>query len=153
MNKFLDGLTERGLINQSSGVISLPTHHVQLTQDVKGKIENVEKQFQSDPYSPPSLSELKQSFGEDLINVMIANKLLIVTSDDIAFRIDDFNKMALALVEFIQKEGGITLAQFRDMFKTSRKFALSFLEYLDKRNVTKFDGKKRVLRDIDKLNL
>jgi selenocysteine-specific elongation factor len=153
LNKTLDGLTIRNLIKQESGVISLPSHQVQFSDEVKHQIVNVMEKFRSDPYSPPSLAELMDSYGSDLIKVMIANQQLIRTSDDIAFRKEDFNEMARKLVEFIQGEGGITLGQFRDIFNTSRKFALSFLEYLDKQGVTRFDGEKRVIMNIDKLTL
>jgi selenocysteine-specific elongation factor len=153
LNKTLDGLTIKNLIKQESGVISLPSHQVQFSDEVKHQIVNVMEKFRSDPYSPPSLAELMDSYGSDLIKVMIANQQLIRTSDDIAFRKEDFNEMARKLVEFIQGEGGITLGQFRDIFNTSRKFALSFLEYLDKQGVTRFDGEKRVIMNIDKLTL
>lgn len=43
-------------------------------------------------------------------------------------------------------QGGITLAAFRDLSGTSRKFALPFLEYLDSVGVTRRVGEKRVLR-------
>jgi selenocysteine-specific elongation factor len=81
---------------------------------------------------------------------MIANHFLVATSEDIVFRKDDFNEMVRRLIDFIRADGGITLGQFRDIFHTSRKFASSFLEYLDERGVTSFDGEKRVIRDIDK---
>lgn len=151
LNKYLDGLAIRNLINQESGMVSLPSHQVQISDEVNQQIAVVLEKFRSDPYSPPSLSELMETYGPDLIKVMITNQLLIRTSDDIAYRKGDFNEMARNLVEFIRGEGGITLGQFRDIFKTSRKFALSFLEYLDKQGVTRFDGEKRVIKNIDKL--
>ena len=38
-----------------------------------------------------------------------------------------------------------SLAEFRDLFATSRKFALQFLEYTDKKKITRLEGDKRVL--------
>jgi selenocysteine-specific elongation factor len=153
LNNYLDGLLIRNLVKLESGMISLPDHRVQFSDEAKQRITEVLKKFQSDPYSPPSLSELMETYSPDLIKVMIANQLLIRTSDDIAFRKENFDEMARKLVEFIHDGGGITLGQFRDIFNTSRKFALSFLEYLDKQGVTRFDGEKRVIRNIDKLPL
>ena len=40
----------------------------------------------------------------------------------------------------------ITLAQTRDMLKTSRKYAQALLEHLDEIGVTKRTGDERVLR-------
>jgi len=43
-------------------------------------------------------------------------------------------------------KGDITLAAFRDLSGTSRKYALPFLEYLDSIGVTRRIGEKRILR-------
>jgi selenocysteine-specific elongation factor len=40
----------------------------------------------------------------------------------------------------------ITLAQVRDLFGTSRKYAQAILEYLDETRVTRRVGDERVLR-------
>ncbi len=50
-------------------------------------------------------------------------------------------------IEILKKcESDITLAAFRDLSGTSRKYALPFLEYLDTLGVTRRVGEKRVLR-------
>jgi selenocysteine-specific elongation factor len=48
--------------------------------------------------------------------------------------------------EFIGREGAITVAQARDLFGSSRKYVLAFLEHLDSTGVTKRNGDERVLR-------
>jgi selenocysteine-specific elongation factor len=48
-------------------------------------------------------------------------------------------------VAHIQREGSITVAQVRDQFQASRKYALALMEHLDERRVTKRVGDKRVL--------
>ncbi len=50
------------------------------------------------------------------------------------------------VVESIGEEGSITLAQTRDLFGTSRKYAQALLEELDAQRVTRRDGDARVLR-------
>ena len=44
--------------------------------------------------------------------------------------------MKSGLIKYLEEQGEITLAQFRDMFGTSRKYALAFLEYMDRLEVT-----------------
>jgi selenocysteine-specific elongation factor len=46
----------------------------------------------------------------------------------------------------IQDKGAITVAEFRDSFNTSRKYALAFLEYLDRTGITVREGDNRRLR-------
>jgi selenocysteine-specific elongation factor len=48
--------------------------------------------------------------------------------------------------QHIQKNGNITVAQVRDLFDTSRKYALALLEHLDAKGITKRVGDVRVLR-------
>lgn len=54
--------------------------------------------------------------------------------------------MVERVVEHLKKEGTITLAQVRDLFSTSRKYAQAFLEYLDAQGITRRVGDERVLR-------
>ena len=151
VNSYIEGLIIRGLIKQNAGLVSMPDYQVIITSELEKEFGKVKKAFQLEPFAPPPLSEIKEIFGSDLVSVMIANHLLIVTSEDIAFTREDFDLMVRKLVEFTQENGGITLGQFRDLFNTSRKYALSLLEYLDKIGATSFDGEKRVIRNIDKL--
>ncbi len=46
---------------------------------------------------------------------------------------------------FLEKNGRMTVAEFRDVVGTSRKFAVPLLEYFDKQKITKRDGDYRVL--------
>ncbi|MHB8621488.1 MAG: SelB domain-containing protein, partial [Chloroflexota bacterium] len=45
----------------------------------------------------------------------------------------------------LKRERTITVAQFRDLFQTSRKYALAFLEHLDERKITRRLGDERIL--------
>lgn len=153
LNIFLEGLLERELLKQQSGVVALPEHQVVFSDAARGQIGKILDQYQTREFSPPPLSEIRNQFGSDLVQAMISNGMLIITSDDIAFRQEDFKQMCRKLVDFISTNGGITLSQFRDLFGTSRKYALSFLEFLDKRGATSFDGEQRVIRNIDKLTM
>ena len=42
--------------------------------------------------------------------------------------------------------GHITVGQVRDMFDTSRKYAIAILEHLDQRKLTRRDDEWRVLK-------
>ncbi len=50
------------------------------------------------------------------------------------------------VVETIERDGQITLAQLRDELKTSRKYAQAYLEHFDATKVTLRRGEARVLR-------
>ena len=57
-----------------------------------------------------------------------------------------YDAMVEKTVTHLQETGSITLAQVRDLFSTSRKYAQAFLEHLDALKVTRRQGDARVLR-------
>ena len=50
------------------------------------------------------------------------------------------------VVEIIERDGEITLAQLRDELNTSRKYAQAYLEHFDAAKVTLRRGEAHVLR-------
>jgi len=143
-------LINKNQLSERGEIIFLPGHSPEFDDENIEKVNELLAKLDLSPYSPPSLVDLKNEFGSDIIQALINKELLVQTSDDIAFRKQEFEKMLSGLKEFIMREGSIALNQFRDLFQTSRKYTLSFLEYLDKKGITVRDGDRRVLRTIDK---
>ena len=54
--------------------------------------------------------------------------------------------MVEKVVAHLRERGRVTLAEARDMFGTSRKYAQALLEHLDAEKVTQRVGEERVLR-------
>ena len=59
---------------------------------------------------------------------------------------DAFTAMSGQVRAYIQQHGAITLAQTRDVFGTTRKYAQALLEHLDRLGITRRAGDERVLR-------
>ncbi len=53
--------------------------------------------------------------------------------------------MLETVVERLRNGETVTVATVRDLFGTSRKYALAFLEYLDSEHITRRRGDERVL--------
>ena len=53
--------------------------------------------------------------------------------------------MILYVKKYLSEHETITVAQFRDAFDTSRKYALAFLEYMDEQKLTIRQGDERKL--------
>jgi selenocysteine-specific elongation factor len=54
--------------------------------------------------------------------------------------------MVARITAHLQANGSISLAEVRDLFGTTRKYAQAFLEHLDERRITRRVGDTRVLR-------
>jgi selenocysteine-specific elongation factor len=83
---------------------------------------------------------------EDILNFLIDKGRLIRVSDGIVFSSDAFNEMLDGVRSYISRHGEITVGDFRDLFQTSRKYALGFMDYLDQQQITKRVGDARILR-------
>ena len=103
-------------------------------------------QFAANPTQPPSVAECKEAIGEDLYNALIALNELKQLSGEVVFTPDAYQSMVEKLKKKITKDGPITVAQARDMFGSSRKYMLAFLERLDSEGVTVREGDVRRLK-------
>jgi selenocysteine-specific elongation factor len=112
---------------------------------VKAKLSII-KAFSDSPYSPPSVKENIDSHGEEIINYLQAEKILISVGNDVAFLNENYLEMENWVITKIEHSGSLAVAEFRDKFQTSRKYALAFLEHLDAKGITIRDGDFRKLR-------
>jgi selenocysteine-specific elongation factor len=89
----------------------------------------------TDSPPPPALIAFLAERGE-LVNV----------GAGVVFAADVHASMLATMREFAAANGGITLAQARDLFATSRKYAQAFLEDLDARHITRRTGDLHTFR-------
>ena len=58
-----------------------------------------------------------------------------------------FKEMSDGVRAYISQHGQITVGDFRDLFQTSRKYALGFMDYMDQQQITRRVGDARILRE------
>ncbi len=145
-SSFLEYALVRQLIGLKQDIIYLPDHLVEFNEEHKKNIEKILSLFQKTPYLTPSYNDLATDFGEDLVSVLIDRGELIRTSEQIIFRKTEFDEMLAFTNKCLDAEGSIEIGELRDKFKTSRKYALSFLEYLDSIGHTERKEDIRILR-------
>ena len=100
------------------------------------------------PYTPPNIQDSMQMLGDDaeLFAYLLDRGLLVRLGDDVLLRRSDFEAMVAGIREHLHGRGTITLAEVRDLFGTSRKYAQAVLEEMDARRITRREGEGRVLR-------
>ncbi len=147
----MDLLINKDLLSEQGDAIFIFGRKPEFDNDARKLADEILFFMKKNPYSPPPLSELENEFENEVIKALISMEYLIQTSEDIVFRKQDYDQMLSGLIEHFENNKEITLSQFRDMFHTSRKYALSFLEYLDKIGITIREGDKRIIRNIDKV--
>ena len=96
------------------------------------------------PFTPPSYNESIELLGKELLQGLIRNGDLIRVSEDVVFRKKEFDLMVEYVTNELSYGHTVTVTGVRDRFETSRKFALPFLEHLDKIKITRRVGDERV---------
>ncbi|MBN1815390.1 MAG: selenocysteine-specific translation elongation factor [Anaerolineae bacterium] len=134
------------IVVEEGATVRLPSHEVRLTPDQQRRVDTLLAQFRRQPYATPSYKDSVASVGEDVLGVLVARGDLVQVSPEVLFLPETYEKMVACICTHIEREGGITLAQVRDMFQTSRKYAQGVLEHLDEIEVTKRVGDERVLK-------
>ena len=104
------------------------------------------RRFEANPFGPPGVKECRAEVGEEVLNALIELGELIAVSSEVAFRKSDYDSMVVKIQEAIRNNGRITLAEARDLFNTSRKYAQALLEHLDSMGVTFREGEFRKLK-------
>ena len=133
-------------IQDGGAWLALPGHDIRFSPTQQAKASELMKKFAAAPYTPPSVKECQAEVGEDVFAAMLELGDLKLVSPEVAFRSSDYEQMTARVHASISQNGQVTAAEVRDLFGTSRKFALALLEHLDAIGVTIRDGDFRRLR-------
>ena len=145
-NDLLGQAVKEGAAAEEGAALKLPGHEVRFTPEEEEAVERLLSKFSQEPYTTPSVADCKALLGEELLNALLEQGRLVQVSDNVLFLASTYEVMVERVVEHLKKEGTITLAQVRDLFSTSRKYAQAFLEHLDAQGITRRVGDERVLR-------
>lgn len=150
-NALLTQIVSRGLLvehrkSKTEIVVSLPTHEVRFDDGQQAKVKALLSKFAANPYTPPSIKDCQAEVGDELLNALIDSGQLMSVSQEVIFHKEDYDTMVTKVKAALTQNGQISLAEVRDLFNTSRKYAQALLEHLDTIGMTMRDGDFRKLR-------
>jgi selenocysteine-specific elongation factor len=134
------------VLEEFNAKLRMRGHQVVFSEKQQEQIRTLLIEFTAQPFSPPTVKQSLEAIGETLLTALVETGQLIQVDEDVLFQPEIFQHVRTAVVTHIQTHGSITLAELRDKFGTSRKYAVALLEYLDKTSVTVRRGDVRVLR-------
>ena len=144
-NLLIDKFCAMNLLLADEAILCFPDHTANLSDSDAENFENIVRMFESDPYNPPSMKQVLDIAGSELFSFMISQGILISINSELVFLIETYNDMLLRVKSYIADCGSISVAEFRDLCCTSRKYALGFLEHLDSQGITIRIGDRRKL--------
>ncbi len=144
-SELLEALAEREIVRRVDNRVRLPRFEIVYTVDQERSVRSLMERFASHPYSPPTVKECRESVGGDLLEGLIESGQLVNVGEGVVFAQESYVEMIDRISERLKAEQEITVAQVRDMFKTTRKYALALMEHLDSIGLTYRVGDARRL--------
>lgn len=143
-------MLEKGTIKDSAGRISLSDFKIEYTQEQRQMADSLEDLYEKAGLEPPLTEDVISGFRDrktaaQILAVMSENGILAKLDPKYYIYGAAFKDAVEKLIARITETGQITLAEYRDLIGTSRKYAVMILDYTDKMGITKMTGDFRVL--------
>lgn len=145
-NALIRMLVAEKVILDGGAWLADPNHQVRFNSAQQARIDALLARFAAAPFTTPSLREVQAEVGEDVFAALVEQEVLYPVSAEVVFRKADFDFMLDQVRAFVAAHGKISVAEARDLFGTSRKYILAFMEHLDAIGVTMREGDYRKLR-------
>jgi selenocysteine-specific elongation factor len=137
----LQKLLAEGQLKEETTMVRSPDFQVKLTPDQQTRLDSYLRQLAQNPYSPaPEMVP-----EPDLLNLLADRGQIVRTTSGVVFTAAAYDEMVKKILGNLRKNGKITLAEVRDIFQTSRKYAQAILENMDEKKLTKRVGDERVM--------
>ncbi len=123
-------------------IIRLKSFSISLSQTDEALKKTILELLEKAGFQPPTREELSQSlkldqkYLSDILKLMTNDGNLVRINDSMYITASFYRKMMDSLRDFFNKKTEMTVAEFRDILNTTRKYALPFLEYLDSNKIT-----------------
>jgi selenocysteine-specific elongation factor len=148
----IDALAADGSVVREGSLLRRPTHAVRLDDAQARLVHTLADLLGRTPFSPPDLKQLERDAAVpkpkllEVLRVMEREKRVVRVSPELYFLPDALERMQAGLRGHLRTARDITPATFRDLFDTSRKYAIPLLEYFDRTGITVRVGDVRRLR-------
>ena len=149
-NQIIKYLSEQKKIAVNNNYLLLPGHTPQPGKQEKAVIDKLMEIMYKQPFNPPSLDEMKASAGvseavfNEIISYLMEQGLLVKVFENLYFTRTALEKGKQILSDYFDMEKELSLATARDLFNTSRKYALPLVEYYDRIRFTRRVGDLRI---------
>ncbi|HDZ28133.1 MAG TPA: selenocysteine-specific translation elongation factor, partial [Candidatus Aminicenantes bacterium] len=130
----LDGLLEKRTIQRKGSDVSLADYEVKMKPKDQELIQKIEGVFKRSGFAPPLEEEFRLQQGVDLkhfknmMHSLFEKGVLVRLSKKVVFHRESVESARKIVLEQLEKNQHITVAELRDKLKLSRKYATAILE-------------------------
>ena len=83
------------------------------------------------PYNIYDDLDIDRKLGDDILKSLTAKKQVIRLQHNLFIHFESLNKIVKTMREIIKNDGFISISNFKDKFDLSRKYLITYLDYLD----------------------
>jgi selenocysteine-specific elongation factor len=152
MHALLELWQEQGEISLTGSLISAPGFAPQLQPTEQQLVDSIATRYSSNLFTPPLWEDVAAELG---IKPAAANELLqYLLGGNILLRAGEHYfsatapEQALEILRAEQGEEGFAVGEIRSLLDTTRKYAMSLIEYLDTKKLTVRIGDRRFCADL-----
>ncbi len=138
---------QEGMLAGVETTVRLASHQVKFAPAQQAAVDKLLADFRRVPYNTPLPKDVAAAVGEDVMLSLIEGEQLTRLSPDVILLTETYRDFVAWLRTYLGQHPTVNVAQVRDTFNTSRKYALALLEYTDEQRITKRVGDERVLRE------
>ena len=126
----------------NNGLITLKDFKVNLSDDERVIQEKVIQILDQQGFSSQNYIEIADSLNispdklKILINIAEKDQKIIRINEELLFTSSNFNNLVKEIRGYFSKNNKLTVSEFKNIAKTSRKYAVPLLEYFDKQKIT-----------------
>ncbi len=147
-NFILTGLKD---VQAEKDLLRLRDFKVELSSSEEASRVKVLELLDKGGFQPPMKEEISSSLKlepkrlTDILSLMSKEAKVVKVNDALYLSAGVYEKMISLVSTFFKQKPEMTVAEFRDLLNTTRKYALPFLEFLDSQKVTLRTGDVRKL--------
>jgi len=145
-NEMMKQALREGRVKETQTFVHSPDHQVVFTSHQQRSVDALIATFKEQSYTPPSVIQAEEVVGQEVLAALVEQGRLVRLTDSVLFDAETYDHMAARIISHLRAGNSITVAQVRDMFGTSRKYAVAVLEHMDEQHITRRVGDERILR-------
>jgi len=129
----------------AAGLVRLASHQIRFTPEQEAVIDALLARCRAQPWATPSVKEARALVGDQLYELLLRRGSIMQLNAEVILLPETYQQALCDLRAMFAHRGQVTVAEVRDHFATTRKYALALMEHLDAQGITQRVGDVRLL--------
>ncbi len=134
-----------GRLVDAAAILHTPGHAIRFDAEQESRRRRLLGQMESAGINTPSVKICRQALGDDVYAALVDLGELVPLNGEVVYARAAYEQYKGQILQLLTVQARVNAAQVRDLFDTSRKYAIAWLEHLDEQRLTRRLGDDRVL--------